>query len=307
MPRRGRRSAPALAFAVIATTVSGCAHKPPSFDPRARPTCLVLSVGGAKGVAHLGAIAAAKQAGIHVECVVGNSMGSLVGGLYASAPDQDTTRRFRRLADAYLSASKGEATRNGIMLGLVLGAVAVAATDNKVAPAIAAGGGFALGAGLTSTMDRDRLVRVLDGEFGGVNIEALPVRYATSFQRRAGDGLELVVAKEGNLAATIGKSLANPYVFGNLDLSRTPDIDPGADRAAMTPVDEACRLFPGANLLAINVTDQPAFYRGDMACPLLQVRVPLANVNPQAVFAMQAAFDDTVQAGYDATRAALRR
>jgi NTE family protein len=289
----------------LAVIVTGCAHKPPTFDPKARPTCLVLSVGGAKGVAHLGAIAAAKQAGIRVDCVVGNSMGSLVGGLYASAPDQDTTVRFRRMASAYVSASKGEANRNGILLGLALGAVAAAATDSKVAPVIAAGGGYALGAGLTSVMDRDRLVHVLDSELGGVSIEALPVHYATSFQRRSGDGLELVVAKDGNLAATIGKSLANPYIFDNLDLAKTSDIDPGADRAAMTPVDEACRLFPGANLLAINVTDQPAFYRADMTCPLREVRVPVGNVNPEAVFRLQAAFDDTVRAGYDATVAAL--
>ena len=292
----------ALAFALAAS----CAHKPAAFDPKARKTCLVLSVGGAKGVAHLGAIAAAKQAGVRVDCVVGNSMGSLVGGLYATAPEQDTTQRFRHMAEAYVSASKGEASRNGILLGLALGAVAAATTDNRAAPIVAAAGGFALGAGLTSKMDRDRLVRVLDTEFAGARIEGLPLPYATSFQRRAGDGLELVVAKEGNLAASIGKSLANPYIFDHLELARTPDIDPGADRAAMTPVDEACRLFPGANILAINVTDQPAFYRADMTCPLREVRVPVAAVDPEAVFRMQAAFDDTVRAGYDATLAALK-
>ncbi|HVR61247.1 MAG TPA: patatin-like phospholipase family protein [Polyangia bacterium] len=285
---------------------TSCAHKPAAFDPKARRTCLVLSVGGARGVAHLGAIAAARQAGVRVDCVVGNSMGSLVGGLYASAPDQDTTQRFRHMAQAYVAASTGEASRNGILLGLALGAVAAVATDIKAAPIVAAAGGFALGAGLTPKMDRDRLVRVLDAELAGARIEALPLPYATSFQRRAGDGLELVVAREGNLAATIGKSLANPYIFDHLELARTPDIDPGADRAAMTPVDEACRLFPGANILAINVTDQPAFYRADMTCPLREVRVPVADVNPEAVFRMQGAFDDTVRAGYDATLAALK-
>ncbi len=301
-----KRAALTVALAVAIAMAAGCAHKPPRFDPKARKTCLVLSVGGAKGVAHLGAIAAVKQAGLHVECVVGNSMGSLVGGLYATAPEQDTTQRFRHLAEAYVSASKGEANRNGILLGLALGAVAAAATDSKAAPIVAAAGGYALGAGLTSAMDRDRLVRVLDAELAGAKIEALPLPYATSFQRRAGDGLELVVAREGNLAATIGKSLANPYIFDQLDLARTPDIDPGADRAAMTPVDEACRLFPGANILAINVTDQPAFYRGDMTCPLREVRVPVGAVNPEAVFRLQADFDDTVRAGFDATIAALK-
>jgi predicted acylesterase/phospholipase RssA len=258
-------------------------------------------------VAHLGAIAATRKAGVHIDCVVGNSMGSLVGGLYASAPADDTTLRFRQMAAAYVDQSKKVANRNGILLGLALGAVAAVATDSKAAPVIAAGGGYALGAGMTSAMDRDRLVGVLDQQFGGAMIEKLPVPYATSFQRRSGDGLELVVAREGNLAGTIGKSLANPYIFQNLELSRTNDIDPGADRAAMTPVDEACRLFPGANLLAINVTDQPAFYRADMTCPLREVRVSLGEVNPEAVFKLEAAFDQTVQAGFDATLAALHQ
>jgi len=44
---------------------------------------VVLSGGGAKGVAHVSALKVIEEAGIPIDMVVGTSMGSLVGGLYA--------------------------------------------------------------------------------------------------------------------------------------------------------------------------------------------------------------------------------
>lgn len=49
-----------------------------------RPTvALVLSGGGAKGIAHIGVIRYVESLGIPVDLVVGTSMGGLIGGLYA--------------------------------------------------------------------------------------------------------------------------------------------------------------------------------------------------------------------------------
>lgn len=45
---------------------------------------LVLSGGGAKGFAHIGAIRALEEAGIRIDYVGGTSMGSIIGSLYAS-------------------------------------------------------------------------------------------------------------------------------------------------------------------------------------------------------------------------------
>lgn len=51
---------------------------------RHRPTvALVLSGGGAKGAAHIGAIAYLESIGMPVDMVLGTSMGGLVGGIYA--------------------------------------------------------------------------------------------------------------------------------------------------------------------------------------------------------------------------------
>lgn len=50
----------------------------------ARPRVgVVLSGGGAKGMAHIGALKVIEEAGIPVDIVVGTSMGSIIGGLYS--------------------------------------------------------------------------------------------------------------------------------------------------------------------------------------------------------------------------------
>src|SRR5262245_28208097 len=104
----------AMAFAT-----AGCAHSSSRFDPQARRTCLVLSVGGPAGVAHIGAIAAIKEARVPIDCVVGNSMGALVGSLYATAPADDVDARFRAFVGAYTDETRREAARNGFGLGLI--------------------------------------------------------------------------------------------------------------------------------------------------------------------------------------------
>ena len=51
---------------------------------------LVLSGGGAKGVAHIGVIRALEDNGIPIDYITGTSMGAIIGGLYAAgySPDE---------------------------------------------------------------------------------------------------------------------------------------------------------------------------------------------------------------------------
>ena len=51
--------------------------------PNRKKVGLVLSGGGAKGMAHIGALKVIEEAGIPIDYVVGTSMGSIIGGLYA--------------------------------------------------------------------------------------------------------------------------------------------------------------------------------------------------------------------------------
>ncbi|MEL6484663.1 MAG: patatin-like phospholipase family protein, partial [Bacteroidota bacterium] len=45
---------------------------------------LVLSGGGAKGLAHVGAIKVIEESGVKIDYIGGSSMGAIVGALYAS-------------------------------------------------------------------------------------------------------------------------------------------------------------------------------------------------------------------------------
>lgn len=66
---------------------------------------LVLSGGGAKGIAHIAVIKALEENDIPIDYIAGTSMGAVVGGLYAAGytPDEMMalikSGRFRRLVD----------------------------------------------------------------------------------------------------------------------------------------------------------------------------------------------------------------
>ncbi|HVR69622.1 MAG TPA: patatin-like phospholipase family protein [Vicinamibacteria bacterium] len=72
---------------VLATAVATGPATPPAGDAepaRARRTCVALSGGGARGLAHIGVIGALETEGVSIHCVAGTSMGALVGSLYAA-------------------------------------------------------------------------------------------------------------------------------------------------------------------------------------------------------------------------------
>ena len=48
-----------------------------------KKVAVVLSGGGAKGMAHIGVLKVLERAGIPIDIITGTSMGSIIGGLYA--------------------------------------------------------------------------------------------------------------------------------------------------------------------------------------------------------------------------------
>jgi NTE family protein len=53
-------------------------------SPAQAKTCLVLSGGGALGIAHVGVLKVLEEQNVPIDCIAGTSMGAIVGGLYAS-------------------------------------------------------------------------------------------------------------------------------------------------------------------------------------------------------------------------------
>ncbi|MDZ7719167.1 MAG: patatin-like phospholipase family protein [Balneolaceae bacterium] len=75
-----------LFFALSLTAIDAQQLNFQEKDPQGKDSLrvgLVLSGGGALGIAHIGVIQAIDEAGIRIDYITGTSMGSLVGGLYA--------------------------------------------------------------------------------------------------------------------------------------------------------------------------------------------------------------------------------
>ena len=78
-------------------------------------TALVLGGGGSRALAHLGVLDEILKNNIHIDLIVGTSMGAIVGGLYAYYGDvsavSNKMRNFLQ-SDLFLNTLSGAAERN---------------------------------------------------------------------------------------------------------------------------------------------------------------------------------------------------
>jgi NTE family protein len=93
---------------VHAAAAGATAAVVPTEAPGVRPRiCLVLSGGGARGMAHIGVLKVLEELKVPIDCIAGTSMGAVVGGLYASgmtAAQIDTTMRSVDWQEAFRDA-----------------------------------------------------------------------------------------------------------------------------------------------------------------------------------------------------------
>jgi len=76
---------------------------------------LVLSGGGAKGMAHIGVLKVLERAGIPVDIVTGTSMGSIIGGLYAIGYNANSLDSMVRVQDwSYVITDKEDMRRQSL-------------------------------------------------------------------------------------------------------------------------------------------------------------------------------------------------
>jgi NTE family protein len=84
------------------------AGAPATESAQVRPRiCLVLSGGGARGMAHIGVLKVLEELKVPIDCIAGTSMGAVVGGLYASgmtAAQIDATMRSVDWQEAFRDA-----------------------------------------------------------------------------------------------------------------------------------------------------------------------------------------------------------
>ncbi len=76
-----------LILALVVALVASCSTMESTKTPREPKIALVLGGGSAKGFAHVGVIRILEQEKIPIHMIVGTSVGSLIGGLYAANPN----------------------------------------------------------------------------------------------------------------------------------------------------------------------------------------------------------------------------
>ncbi|MFD1029265.1 patatin-like phospholipase family protein [Paraburkholderia sabiae] len=205
---------------------------------------LVLSGGGARGYAHLGVLKVLEENRIPVDCIAATSMGSVVGGLYASgmtATDIEHHLAGINLADiafdvterADLSQKQREDERlyvNSLTLGF-------------------GSNGLRLPAGLVQGNRLQSLLQDWTSDVpGDLSFDRLPIPYraiATDLQTG-----QKVVLDRGSLSQAIRASIALPGLFAPTEVDGRTLIDGGI--VSNLPV-ETARGMGAKTIIAVDI------------------------------------------------------
>ncbi len=187
-------------------------------DPGRKKVAVVLSGGGAKGVAHIGALRVIEEAGIPIDMIVGTSMGSIIGGLYCIGytPDQLDSMVMSQDWNLLLSDRSERRYRT----------FSQKETDSKYLVSLTFGkrmegfGGLINGANLEMLFN-DLMV----GYHDSINFRDLPIPFACVAADIV-DG-KPVVFKEGVLSTAMRASMAIPAVFSPVYIGDMVLVDGG--------------------------------------------------------------------------------
>ena len=189
-------------------------------SPQRKKVGLVLSGGGAKGMAHIGAIKVIEQAGIPIDYVVGTSMGSIIGGLYSigyTSEQMDSLVRIQDwgflLSDRTPRSDKNMAEREAderYVLSVPFSKIAIKEVT----------GGVIKGQNLANLFSELTL-----GYHDSIDFNHLPVPFACVAE-------DIVTGKEvdfhsGKLATAMRASMAIPGVFTPVRLDSMVLVDGG--------------------------------------------------------------------------------
>lgn len=167
-------------LAILSLVISACNSIAPSTTnaqiqpvPDAPTVALVLGGGGAKGFAHVGVIKALEESGITPTLVVGTSVGSLVGSLYASGY---TPQQLEQLA--------------------------LTTPDSELTDFVLSNQGFIEGI---------KLKNFINAKVGGRTIEDFPISFAAIAAEK--DTLKKAVFTTGDAGLAVQASCSIPNIF----------------------------------------------------------------------------------------------
>lgn len=205
---------------------------------------LVLSGGGAKGIAHIGVIKAMEKEGIRPDYITGTSMGSIIGGLYALGYSADQLDTIIRQIDW------GEALSNNIQLQYIAyeekeyyNRYLVELPFSEGKPKLPTGV-------IHGQMLGEMLARYCWPAKDYFSFDEFPIPFRC-IGTDVSTGKEIVF-KDGSLAMALRASMAIPTAFTPVDLDSTLVVDGGI--VNNFPVDEVFKM--GADIvIGVSVGD----------------------------------------------------
>lgn len=207
---------------------------------------VVLSGGGARGLAHLGVLKALEAQHVPIDYIAGTSAGALIGGMYASgmsiAQIESKIKDLDLTAVAFAPPNRKElpqTTRNLDYKGNVI--VDVSVTEE---------GKVALPAAVSNGAKVEQVLRdILKDHPYNTDFDTLPIPFrAVAADLATG---KMVVLKEGQLANALRASMSIPAAFTPVEIDGKLLVDGMIDRNL--PVDVVKRMG-ATRIIAVDVS-----------------------------------------------------
>jgi NTE family protein len=234
---------------LILVAVGSLAQSPPAApaagesDGKRPRICLVLSGGGARGAAHVGVLKVLEELRVPVDCITGTSMGSIVGGAYASGiPIDDMEKTLASMSTQLLFRDLPPREERAVRLKRD------DATNLAPVEIGLRGGEILLPKGAVSGVQLESVLRRLSKVRGFQRFDELPVPFrAVATDLVTG---RPVVLSQGELPSAMRASMSVPGVIEPLRLDSRLLVDGGLTNNL--PVDVA-RAMGADIVIAVNL------------------------------------------------------
>lgn len=193
---------------LIVTLAQAVAGQPVAGETGRRPrVAVVLSGGGAKGMAHIGALKVIERAGIPIDIITGTSMGSIIGGLYACGHGaQELDSVVRRQDWSYVLSDREDLSHQSLREREKQNTYVISKSLSLGKPTTGSGGGIIMGKNIVALFD------ALTSPYNdSIDFNTLPIPFAC-VATNVVDNSE-VVFHSGILSQAMRASMSIPGAF----------------------------------------------------------------------------------------------